>query len=118
MKLHGLRTSFGHQLKLEYASASEPERGRGVTEECGPFVSKWQWYNQLFFLKETMTFRTASSNNSNQSPVDSPPAILDHGHINLQMGHHEEPENVKIEANVPLNVSKLHMFGFRSYVCK
>lgn len=103
MKLHGLRTSFGHQLKLESSNAGDGDKEDG-------FQSKWQWYNQLSFLKETMVFRSTSQNN-NHSPADSPPPGMDHMHGHLGhhttsggLGHHEEAD-VKMEINAPLNVN-------------
>ncbi|XP_021948424.1 uncharacterized protein LOC110846101 isoform X2 [Folsomia candida] len=101
MKLHGLRTSFGHQLKLESSNTSDMEK-----DDAGGFQSKWQWYNQLSFLKETMVFRSSSSNN-NHSPSDSPPPSgmdLHHAHHG---GHHDESESIKMELNAPLNMQVL-----------
>ncbi|ODN01003.1 hypothetical protein Ocin01_05666 [Orchesella cincta] len=50
LKLHGLRTSYGHELKMEATKKIEGN----------PYVSKWQWYRQLSFLKEAMCFRSRS----------------------------------------------------------
>jgi hypothetical protein len=104
MKLHGLRTSFGHQLKLESSNVNEMEK-----EETS-FQSKWQWYNQLSFLKETMVFR--STTNNNHSPSDSPPPPMEHGHGPMahmgsstgSLGHINEDSDVKMELNGPINV--------------
>lgn len=109
MKLHGLRTSFGHQLKLESSSQVD-----GDKDESGGFQSKWQWYNQLAFLKETMVFRSSSSNN-NHSPSDSPPPMDHvHGHLmhhNPGLHHDDSERDVKIEMNAPLNVSGIVHVG-------
>jgi len=119
MKLHGLRTSFGHQLKLEYSSMNDIEKGV-KTEDSGPFVSKWQWYNQLAFLRDTMTFRSGTGCSNLSPSSDSPPpdghpmmitnqqlAHQQHHHHEIS-GHQEDMELVKTAEtppNLPIDVS-------------
>lgn len=54
LKLHGLRTSYGHELKMEATKKIDGQ----------PYMSKWQWYRQLSFLKEAMCFRSRSGSMS------------------------------------------------------
>jgi hypothetical protein len=111
MKLHGLRTSFGHQLKLEYASLNDMEKGvLKTSEENGPFISKWQWYNQLSFLRDTMTFRS-TTNCSALSPSSESPPPDGHslGHLtNQQLAHqhqtHHEDQAELIKSETPSNL--------------
>lgn len=57
LKLHGLRTSYGHELKMEGTKKIDGQ----------PYTSKWQWYRQLSFLKEAMCFRSRSGSISSSS---------------------------------------------------
>jgi len=104
LKLHGLRTSYGHELKME---ATKKIEGNA-------YVSKWQWYRQLSFLKEAMCFRSRSGSVSSTAngrritrrrgrrglhqSLSMSEDIMDHNHNDSYYTNDHDGNDVKIVA--------------------